>query len=136
MHDFRRMDGFDAGHLDLRLIILRNRRDHARAMLAEIYSWFTEGFDTADPKETKALLDELALSRMEKYRSLIDLSSPRKPRARLDCDSAGLDRRTFAIALRRQKGFRTCHCRSAASLTYCDCWGLCSGGFGHVDPQS
>ena len=36
-----------------------NRRDEARAMLAEIYSWFTEGFDTADLKEAKALLDEL-----------------------------------------------------------------------------
>jgi hypothetical protein len=29
-------------------------------MLAEIYGWFTEGFDTADLKEAKALLDELA----------------------------------------------------------------------------
>jgi len=32
----------------------------ARQMLAEIYGWFTEGFDTADLKEAKALLDELA----------------------------------------------------------------------------
>ena len=41
--------------------LLRNtdRRDKARAMLAEIYNWFTEGFDTADLKEAKALLDEL-----------------------------------------------------------------------------
>jgi adenylate cyclase len=31
----------------------------ARQMLAEIYGWFTEGFDTADLKEAKALLDEL-----------------------------------------------------------------------------
>ena len=30
-----------------------------RAMLAAIYGWFTEGFDTADLKEAKALLDEL-----------------------------------------------------------------------------
>jgi hypothetical protein len=30
----------------------------SRAMLAEIYGWFTEGFDT-DLKEAKALLDEL-----------------------------------------------------------------------------
>ena len=37
-----------------------NRRDEARAMLAEIYNWFTEGFDTADLKDAKALLDELA----------------------------------------------------------------------------
>jgi hypothetical protein len=29
-------------------------------MLAEIYSWFTEGFDTADLKEAKGLLEELA----------------------------------------------------------------------------
>jgi len=28
-------------------------------MLADIYGWFTEGFDTADLKEAKALLDEL-----------------------------------------------------------------------------
>ena len=35
------------------------RRDEARAMLADIYSWFTEGFDTADLKDAKALLDEL-----------------------------------------------------------------------------
>ena len=35
------------------------RRDEARAMLAEIYNWFTEGFDTADLKEAKALLDDL-----------------------------------------------------------------------------
>jgi hypothetical protein len=28
--------------------------------LPEIYNWFTEGFDTADPKEAKALLDELS----------------------------------------------------------------------------
>jgi adenylate cyclase len=28
-------------------------------MLAEIYGWFTEGFDTADLKEAKVLLDEL-----------------------------------------------------------------------------
>jgi predicted ATPase len=37
-----------------------NRRDEARAMLGEIYNWFTEGFDIADLKEAKALLDELA----------------------------------------------------------------------------
>ena len=37
------------------------RRDEAHSMLAEIYNWFTEGFDTADLKEAKALLDELKL---------------------------------------------------------------------------
>ena len=29
-------------------------------MLAEIYGWFTEGFDTKDLQEAKALLDEMA----------------------------------------------------------------------------
>jgi class 3 adenylate cyclase/predicted ATPase len=33
--------------------------EEARAMLAEIYGWFTEGFDTADLKDAKALLDKL-----------------------------------------------------------------------------
>jgi predicted ATPase len=38
----------------------QGRREEARSMLAEIYNWFTEGFDTADLKDAKALLDELA----------------------------------------------------------------------------
>ena len=42
-----------------RLLVKRGRRDEARAMLAEIYGWFTEGFDTADLNDAKALLDEL-----------------------------------------------------------------------------
>src|SRR3984893_16740841 len=37
----------------------RGRRAEARDLLAPIYGWFTEGFDTADLKEAKALLDEL-----------------------------------------------------------------------------
>jgi len=43
-----------------RLLRDTNRRDDARAMLAEIYGWFTEGFDTADLKGAKALLDALS----------------------------------------------------------------------------
>jgi adenylate cyclase len=42
-----------------RLLRDTNRRDEARTMLAEIYNWFTEGFDTRDLKEAKQLLDEL-----------------------------------------------------------------------------
>ncbi len=34
--------------------------EEARQMMAEIYGWFTEGFDTADLKEAKALLEELS----------------------------------------------------------------------------
>jgi class 3 adenylate cyclase/tetratricopeptide (TPR) repeat protein len=42
-----------------RLLSKQVRRDEARAMVADIYNWFTEGFDTADLKDAKALLDEL-----------------------------------------------------------------------------
>jgi predicted ATPase len=42
-----------------RLLRDTGRRDEARAMLADIYDWFTEGFDTADLKDAKALLEEL-----------------------------------------------------------------------------
>jgi len=42
-----------------RLLASQGRRDEARTMLAEIYNWFTEGFDTADLKDAKALLEEL-----------------------------------------------------------------------------
>jgi predicted ATPase len=42
-----------------RLLKKQGRRDQAIRMLAEIYGWFTEGFDTADLKEAKALLGEL-----------------------------------------------------------------------------
>jgi predicted ATPase len=34
-------------------------RDEARELLAPVYGWFTEGFDTCDLKEAKALLDVL-----------------------------------------------------------------------------
>jgi predicted ATPase len=43
-----------------RLIAKQGKREDARAMLAEIYDWFTEGFDTADLKDAKALLEELS----------------------------------------------------------------------------
>lgn len=43
-----------------RLLRNTNRRNEARTMLANIYNWFTEGFDTADLKDAKTLLEELA----------------------------------------------------------------------------
>jgi predicted ATPase len=43
-----------------RLLGDTTRREEARAMLAEIYNWFTEGFDTAELKDAKTLLDELS----------------------------------------------------------------------------
>ncbi len=42
-----------------RLLDKQGKRDEARAMLAEIYGWFTEGFDTADLKEAKGLMEYL-----------------------------------------------------------------------------
>jgi predicted ATPase len=36
----------------------QGKRTEARALLAPLYDWFTEGFDTADVREAKALLEE------------------------------------------------------------------------------
>jgi predicted ATPase len=38
----------------------QGKRDEARELLAPVYGWFTEGFDTLDLKQAKALLEELA----------------------------------------------------------------------------
>jgi predicted ATPase len=38
----------------------QGKRDAARELLAPVYRWFTEGFDTADLQEAKVLLDELS----------------------------------------------------------------------------
>jgi hypothetical protein len=49
--------------LPARLLANQGRGDEARTMLAEFYNWFTEGFDTADLRDAKALLEELRGSR-------------------------------------------------------------------------
>jgi predicted ATPase len=41
--------------------VTRASRGIARELLAPVYGWFTEGFDTLDLKEAKALLEDLAL---------------------------------------------------------------------------
>jgi predicted ATPase len=46
-----------------RLLDRQGDPSEARAMLAEIYNWFTEGFDTADLKDAKALLEESTVRR-------------------------------------------------------------------------
>ena len=38
----------------------QGKRNEARLLLSEVYTWFTEGFDTADVQEAKALLKELS----------------------------------------------------------------------------
>jgi len=43
-----------------RLLAKQGKRDEARAMPADIYNWFTGGFDTANLKDAKALLNKLA----------------------------------------------------------------------------
>jgi len=37
----------------------QGKREEARELLAPVYGWFTEGFETLDLKEAKALLDTL-----------------------------------------------------------------------------
>jgi predicted ATPase len=43
----------------VRLWQSQGKKDEARQLLAEIYGWFTEGFETKDLQEAKALLEEL-----------------------------------------------------------------------------
>jgi predicted ATPase len=57
--EYRRSSELPATTSLARLLAKPGRRNEARTMLAEIYGWFTEGFDTADLKDGKALLDEL-----------------------------------------------------------------------------
>jgi hypothetical protein len=41
-------------------VVAAGKRAETRELLASIYGWFTEGFDTVDPQEARALLSELA----------------------------------------------------------------------------
>jgi predicted ATPase len=43
-----------------RLYHQQNKKEQARQILAEIYDWFTEGFDTADLREAKSLLQDVS----------------------------------------------------------------------------
>ena len=48
------------GSLSLgRVLQAQGRRNEARALLAPVYNWFTEGLDTADLQQARALLDRL-----------------------------------------------------------------------------
>ncbi len=55
----KRCSPFSKGHWQLPDQCDTNRRDETRAVLAEIYNWFNEGFDTPDLTDAKSLLDEL-----------------------------------------------------------------------------
>jgi predicted ATPase len=59
--------GHSAKSLELRAAMSLSRlwqdqgkRAEAQRLLLDVYSWFSEGFDTADLKQAKALLDELS----------------------------------------------------------------------------
>ena len=43
-----------------RLLQKQDKKEEARKMLVDIYGWFTEGFETADLMEAKALLEEVS----------------------------------------------------------------------------
>jgi hypothetical protein len=52
-------DGTSLSHFEQPLRLASNRQYTAsKQLLAEVYGWFTEGFDTADLQESTALLDE------------------------------------------------------------------------------
>ena len=53
----------------------QGKLQQARELLAPVYGWFTEGFDTRDLKEAKALLEELAY-RQPPHHILEDLRWP------------------------------------------------------------
>jgi len=60
----------------------------ARDRLASVYGWFTEGFDTGDLKEAKALLGAaLAMIRDEQLRREPEARSDRAPRRRDQSDA-------------------------------------------------
>ncbi len=42
-----------------KLLQTQNKRNEARTLLAGVYNWFSEGFDTADLQDARSLLDEL-----------------------------------------------------------------------------
>ena len=48
----------------------QGKRKEARELLAPVYGWFTEGFDTRDLKEAKALLEEMQTSQRISKRPL------------------------------------------------------------------
>src|SRR5438046_4636391 len=52
------------------------RRAEARELLAPVYRWFTEGFDTTDLKNARALLDELARAGDRHLPNSVRMSAP------------------------------------------------------------
>jgi hypothetical protein len=58
----------------------QGKRDEASKVLAEIYNWFTQGFDTADLKDAKVLLDRLSDGTLRSPRS--GRGSTPKPRSK------------------------------------------------------
>jgi predicted ATPase len=59
----------------------QGKRQEAHDLLADVYAWFTEGFDTADLQEAKALLEEL--SPVPRREELLSSPSGRQDEERL-----------------------------------------------------
>ena len=79
------------------------RRDEARATLAEIYNWFTEGFDTADLKDGKVLRRNWAEYDFQRARYQIVRTRP-EARIRSSPVMSGVSRRIAVQAIGRAKG--------------------------------
>ena len=56
----RSLDFSESGPPTMDCIISQGKTNEARDLLAPLYGWFTEGFDTTDLQDAKALLDELS----------------------------------------------------------------------------
>jgi hypothetical protein len=88
----------------------QGKRSEARDLLAPIYGWFTEGFDTPMLQEAKALLDELAplIGRVIRR-----TTGPRSPRVSPSLVARPVE--SWRFALRRNGRFGSWLCEKAAA---------------------
>ena len=87
-----------------RLLAKQHKRDEARMMLAEIYNWFTEGFDTPDLKDAEALLEELGgqVSKLNRGKGVDGVPESSK-------NAASRAESVLAVLVRAETGLRGCH---------------------------
>ena len=87
-----------------RLLAKQHKRDEARMMLAEIYNWFIEGFDTPDLKDAEALLEELGgqVSKLKRGKGVDGVPESSK-NARVTSGKRA------AFLVRAETGLRGCH---------------------------
>jgi hypothetical protein len=73
----------------------QSKRTEARDLLAPVYGWFTEGFDTADLKEAKALLEELTADAYSRAPERSSARAPPSPCLTAGSRSTGASREVF-----------------------------------------